>query len=101
MWPGNSWRSLRAHTPLSEPTSRDRATLGVKTKWAWRVWTTVRPERMLGFGSQRGDMDQRYDHAREDRDAGQADTGGRPGVRAVGDPAHGQRPGQLGLRRGV
>ncbi len=28
MWLGNSWRSLRAETPLSEPTSRDRATFG-------------------------------------------------------------------------
>ncbi|GHH86480.1 hypothetical protein GCM10017771_23730 [Streptomyces capitiformicae] len=32
--------------------------LGVKTKCAWRVWTTLRPLRISGFGSRHGDIDQ-------------------------------------------
>jgi hypothetical protein len=31
--------------------------LGVKTRCAWRVWTTLRPLRISGFGSHRGDID--------------------------------------------
>ncbi|GGN95216.1 hypothetical protein GCM10011579_095540 [Streptomyces albiflavescens] len=34
-----------------------RRYLGVKTNWAWRVYTTVRPLRILGFGSQCGDIE--------------------------------------------
>jgi len=36
--------------------------LGVKTKCACRVWTTLRPLRISGFVSHLGDIEERYDY---------------------------------------